>query len=68
MKIGDKVKMTRDAVENYGSQYAGQVFTISHVATNTNEHPGYDTGVGGKLYDLEGFNSSLYDYELIQVR
>jgi hypothetical protein len=66
-KVGEAVKMTTDALENYGNEYAGMVFIVSHVATNTNQHPGYDSGAGGALYDLKNFNSSLYDWELTRA-
>ena len=67
---GDKVKMTENALENYGEENRDTVFTILYVASNRNEHPGYDEGVSPqKLYDLETpagahYPNSLYDYEL----
>lgn len=64
-KVGDKVMMTNDALENYGFKYEGKKFTVSHVATNTSEHPGYDNGVKGQaLYDLKELGFSLYDWEV----
>ena len=63
--VGDYVTMTDDALDNYGQQYRGQSFRISHVAKSVDDHMGYDEGMGGEnLYDLDGFNSSLYDYEV----
>ena len=62
-KKGDKVRMTDDTVDNYGSKYRGKVFTITHVATSTDDHPGFDD-IGQALYDLKGLSFSLYDYEL----
>jgi len=75
---GDKVTMTEDALENYGEQYRGKSFTITHVSTKympakefydkgnpEGFHPGYDEGVTGQgLYDLKGLNFSLYDWEV----
>lgn len=77
-RVGDHVKMTDDALENYGEKYRDEVFTITSVSTKympskqffaqgkpEGYHPGYDEGMNGQgLYDLDGFNSSLYDYEL----
>jgi len=64
-KIGDKVKMTGAALDNYGEEYRDVIFTVKHTATTTNEHPGYDEGVYPMgLYDLEALNFSLYDWEL----
>jgi hypothetical protein len=70
-KIGTKVKMTDDAIENYGEKWKGVVFIVTHVAHSTKEHPGYDDGVSPEgLYDLkiektkEEIPFSLYDWEL----
>ena len=67
-KVGDLVQLTDDALDNYGIQYQDAVFTIIHAATNELDHPGYDDSVYPMgLYDLDGFNFSLYDYELKQA-
>ncbi len=66
-KIGDKVMMTADAIENYGFKYEGKTFKVSHVAVNKEQHPGFDTGVNEALYDLDGLSFSLYDYELYRA-
>jgi hypothetical protein len=68
-KVGDRVRMTSDALDTYGSQYANKVFKIDSVARNHSEHPGYDDAAAGQgLYDLSlngsSFGNSLYDYEL----
>lgn len=63
--IEDKVVMTEDALQNYGEEYRDKVFTIIHAADNKNDHPGYDDGVYPMgLYDLDGLEYSLYDWEL----
>lgn len=62
---GDLVMITRDALENYGPEYAGRVFVIEHVATKympaseffnkgmpDGYHPGFDKAAGEALYDL----------------
>ncbi len=74
--IGDTVKMTADALENYGAKYADQVFTIeqwydrygkSGTYLSAHSHPGYDGATGDCLYHLEGLNFDLYDWELRPV-
>lgn len=55
--------------ENYNS-FKNDVLIVTHVATNTDEHPGYDDSLKGQaLYDLKTedggqIHCSLYDYEL----
>jgi len=69
-KVGSRVVMSPDALENYGERWQGIVFKITHVATGRADHPGFDPGAGSALYDLaidltgEPFNNSLYDWEL----
>ena len=75
-KVGQTVKMTANAVENYGPQYSDAPFKITNIAVaymhaseffpNKPEgyHPGFDREAGAALYDLEGLSMSLYDWEL----
>lgn len=63
-KVGDKVMLTSDALENYGSKYKDKVFKVEIVSTSTDDHPGFDDGMGEALYDLKNFNNSVYDYEI----
>lgn len=39
------------------------MWTVTHVAKNRKQHPGYDEGVGGSLIDAKGLPVSLYDWE-----
>ncbi len=78
MKIGDKFKLSADALENYGDKYSDKEFTVSHVATKympakeffaldkpEGYHPSYDEGVKGmRLYDAEELPFSVYDWEV----
>jgi sulfite reductase alpha subunit-like flavoprotein len=71
-KIGDHVKVSpENDNENYNS-FRNEELVVTHVATNENEHPGFDSALKGEaLYDLatvEGtvIHCSLYDYELIK--
>jgi hypothetical protein len=62
-KIGDKVRIISNN-ENYSEFFDG-VLTVSSIATNSDEHPGYDDGMDGiALYDFEAFPFSLYEYEI----
>lgn len=68
LKIGDKFMLTEDAIDNYGEQYRDKIFTVSHVATNTEQHRGYDNSMEGMaLYDAEELNFSVYEYEIEEV-
>lgn len=73
---GDTVKMTRDALENYGAEYAGKVYEIGqwydHYVpqrlmknNDPHGHPGYDAATGDCLYHLKGLNFDLYEWELL---
>lgn len=65
LKIGEQFILTEDAIENYGEEYEGKKFTVSHVARNTKEHPGYDNSMEGMaLYDAKELNFSVYEYEV----
>lgn len=68
VKIGDKIKLTEDALDNYGQEYAGKTFRVTSVAKNKRQHQGYDEGVVGNLIDVDGLEFSLYDYEFEIVR
>lgn len=74
MKIGDAFKLTDSALEIYGEEYRDRVFTVNHVATSKDDHPGYDESVNSPdtdekmaLYDAEDFDNSVYEYEVEQV-
>lgn len=68
--IGDRVMVSSENDnENYDS-FRHKVLIVKDVATNKDEHPGYDDSVNGMaLYsfeteDGEPIHSSLYEYEL----
>jgi hypothetical protein len=63
-KAGSKFKLTADALENYGAQYADKAFTVTSVSTAympaeefyrrgkpEGFHPGFDSSAGCALYD-----------------
>jgi len=69
-KINQKVRVNpSNDNDNYDS-FRNEVLTISYVAKDKNDHPGYDESVSPDyLYDLKRLNGedigcSLYDYEL----
>lgn len=70
-KIGNRVMVCpENDNENYNN-FKNDVLIVTHVATNSDEHPGFDDGLkGSALYDLKTEDGteipcSLYDYELI---
>jgi len=67
-QIGDKVKVSPDNDNENYDHFRDKVLTITHVATSTKEHPGYDNALEDQaLYDFNGIGCSLYDYELIKA-
>jgi len=78
---GSRVKMTDDALENYGEEYRDRAFTITHISTKympaseffakgqpAGYHPGYDESVAPQaLYDFEELQFSLYQWEVRQA-
>lgn len=78
MRVGQRVVMTEEALDNYGEEYRDQIFVIESVsfeympakeffARNKPDgyHPGYDETAGGlPLYDLIDLNFSLYWWEV----
>ena len=67
-KIGDIVRVSpENDNENYNS-FRHKKLIVTHVATSEQDHPGYDNSMEGEaLYDFEGIDCSLYDYELQKV-
>lgn len=69
--LGDSVVITSDN-ENY-IDYLDKKLIITHVATNTSQHRGYDDSMSGMgLYDFETEDGievpfSLYDYEIENI-
>jgi len=62
---GDKVKLTSVALENYGDEHRGKVYTI--LQRYSDDHPGFDSSGGPFIYDIEELNFSLYPYEIRQA-
>ncbi|BBY54029.1 hypothetical protein H7J07_05330 [Mycobacterium koreense] len=70
VNVGDTIYLTDDAVDNYGDRWRGEPLRVTHVARSVDEHPGYDTAVGGEaLVDTEVVRTgecvpfSVYEYE-----
>jgi hypothetical protein len=75
-KVGSKFKLSADALDNYGSEYAGKVFTVRqwfdhHVKVSVHlpendphGHPGFDEGAGSALYEAEELRFALYEWEM----
>lgn len=79
--VGEKVKMSKDALDNYGNEFSSVILTIKSAANKympakqffdsgmpDGYHPGYDESMKGIcLYDFEEINFSLYEWELRKV-
>lgn len=76
-RVGSRVIMSEDALDNYGSKYQDQVLVVESVSTKympsseffsrgkpSGYHPGFDEASGSALYSLKGFGFDLYDWEL----
>lgn len=70
MQIGDKVQVSPDNDNDNYDSFRNKILIITHIATSTEDHPGFDEGLNGEsLYDFKDENGneipcSLYDYEL----
>ncbi len=61
---GQLFRLTNDAVEHYGEDYAGE-YEISGIFGNDEEHPGYDMGVyPTKLVESNDLPMALYEWEI----
>jgi hypothetical protein len=70
-RIGTKVKVSSDNDNECYNSFRDKILKITHIARNTEEHPGYDNSMEGMaLYDLKEAKTgkeipcSLYEYEL----
>jgi len=70
--VGDRVKISPSNDNDSYDDFRDKILIITHKATNTDEHPGFDEGLLGidALYDFETEDGedvpySLYDYELV---
>ena len=69
-KIGQKVKISSENDNENYNEFRNQVLIIESVATNEDQHPGYDESMEGmQLIDLKTLSGedvpfSLYEYEI----
>ncbi len=73
---GDKFQLSEEALDNYGQDYAGKVFTVrarydhyvspDKMAADETGHPGFDPGGGRYLYGSE-LPFDLYEWEMVQA-
>jgi hypothetical protein len=72
-RVGSRVTMNEDAIENYGARWQGVTLRVAHVSTSRADHPGFDPEGASALYDLEVADTheplpmALYDWELEPV-
>jgi hypothetical protein len=73
-KVGDKFQLSKDALDNYGEEYAGKTFTVRAVYTHyvpaakmesdPSGHPGFDEAGGSCLYGSQELNFDVYEWEM----
>jgi len=69
-KINDKVRVSGDNDNESYDSFRGKTLIITHIATNVNDHPGYDESMEGMQLlsfndeDGNGISCSLYEYEI----
>ncbi len=77
LRVGLRFRLTSNALDNYGPQYAERIFTVSAVATAympaaefyakgkpAGFHPSFDEAAGCALYDAEELAFSVYEWEI----
>ena len=76
LRLGDRFTLTDDEIDNYGEEWEGIEFIVTAVSFSTEDHPGYDDGVGGPLYDAVAnidddsdleWNNSVYEWEIKRI-
>ncbi len=73
--VGERFKLTSDALDNYGEKYSSKVFTVRqwfnrHMPVGkcgTHDHPGYDGSTCDLLYEADGLNIAVYGWEMEKV-
>lgn len=61
VNLGDTIRIISD--NPLYKQYKNRTWIVEKVSFSKEEHPGYDTGVGGALVDCRNLPWSLYEYE-----
>jgi hypothetical protein len=71
---GASFKLSDDALDNYGEEYRDTVFIVNGVFTHAvpvskmaddpTGHPGFDECAGSALYEADGLNFALYEWEM----
>ena len=69
--VGDRVKLSPYG-DHYPAHFQGKAMIVTAVSRSKEDHPGYDAGVGGELYDLDmqdgtHFPYSVYGHELVNL-
>jgi hypothetical protein len=63
VKIGDRIRILNENGQ-YG-KWVDKFWIVNHIAYSKEDHPGYDSGMGGEaLVDCDGLPVSLYEYEI----
>jgi hypothetical protein len=61
VEIGDKIKILNQ--DGQYTKWANKTWIVEDIATNREDHQGYDEGVGGNLISCKDLPVSLYDWE-----
>ena len=62
VKVGQWIKILNE--DGQYSEWANKKWKVESIAHNSEEHPGYDSGVSpAELISCEGLPVSLYDWE-----
>ena len=72
-RIGSKVRVSHDNDNDCYNSFKDKILIITHIAKNTDEHPGYDMSVYPEpLYDFKDLDGnvipcSFYKYEIVKA-
>jgi hypothetical protein len=69
-RIGQSFRLTSNARHNYGMKHEDKVYRVrqwfnAHGRNGgVHEHPGYDNASGDCLYEADGLNCAVYEWEM----
>lgn len=76
-KVGSRFRLSADALDNYGRRYAGKIYKVrsvfdhwvpvEHMQRDRTGHHGFDESAGSCLYEADGLNFALYEWEMERV-
>jgi len=60
VEVGDRIKITS---ESYDEELRRKTWRVEKIAWSTEDHPLYDSGVGGPMISCRGLPFCLYAFE-----